>query len=178
LALAGGLALRHAIAKHLATERPKARVAVKWPNDVWVDEKKIAGILCESQIQSGSPVAIAFGFGVNLMTEVFPDALSRTATSFARLGVSCAREELLLGALAELDARGAVLSQGGIRALSRELSDHDALLGQTVRVDGLEGTAVGMSERGELLLRQKTGQTARLTSGTVEVVREESYSGK
>lgn len=180
LALAAGLALRRVIAQIVQPQRPEAKVLVKWPNDVWVEQKKIAGVLCESQIQSGKPVAVILGFGVNVMTETFPDTLEKTATSLTLLGAAHPREELLADALAELDARIDGMSRGGVRTLSRELSEYDALLGQAVRVLGpegggadfdSEGIAEGVDDAGRLLLREKTGELLCLTSGTVELVR-------
>ncbi len=180
LALATGLALRRSIAARVERARPSAKVLVKWPNDVWVDGKKIAGVLCESQIQSGKPAAIVIGFGVNVMTESFPDALAATATSLALLGAASPREELLADSLAELDERIEQMSRDGVRALSKELSEYDALLGQRLRVLGpeaggssadAEGIGAGIDDAGRLLLRaQKTGELICLISGTVELI--------
>lgn len=167
LALATGAALRSAIAQRLP-ETVRDRVKVKWPNDVWVDDLKIAGVLAESHLQGGVPVAIVIGFGVNVMTKRFPDELSRTATSLARLGIEASREALLIDSLAELERRVDILATRGIAALSTELAHHDALFGLKIRIDGQAGTARGIDAAGRLVVETETGELLRLTGGTVE----------
>jgi BirA family biotin operon repressor/biotin-[acetyl-CoA-carboxylase] ligase len=170
LALAAGLAVREAVAKALPSYEERELVRVKWPNDIWVENKKIAGVLAESQVQGGVLVAAVVGFGVNVMTSVFPDEIEKSATSLRLLGVAAEREVLLADALFALEARVNRLVTGGVGALSSELSRKDALLGHRVRVDGQDGIAAGIDGQGHLLLRMRNQKIVEVAAGTVELV--------
>lgn len=170
LALAAGLAAREAVANVLPAYEERGLVRVKWPNDVWVKNKKIAGVLAETQVQGGLLGAAVVGFGVNVMTAVFPDEIAARATSLHQLGVSAAREALLADALGALEVRTSRLLAGGSSALSQELSQNDALFGHEVRVEGTEGVAAGIDDLGRLRLRLKNGEIVEVASGTVELI--------
>lgn len=170
LALAAGLAVREAVAKALPDYEERGLVRVKWPNDVWVENKKIAGVLAESQLQGGTLVAAVVGFGVNVTTTAFPDEIRARATSLQLLGASAAREVLLADALSALEARTHRLLVGGAPALTLELSQKDALLGRKVRVEGQDGIAAGIDDRGRLRLRLKSNEILEVAAGTVELL--------
>jgi BirA family biotin operon repressor/biotin-[acetyl-CoA-carboxylase] ligase len=170
LALAAGLAVREAVAKALPAHEERELVRVKWPNDVWVGRKKIAGVLAESQMQGGALSAAVVGFGINVTTAVFPEEIADSATSLRLLGAAGAREMLLFDALSALEERTNRLLSGGVPALSLELSRKDALLGHRVRVDGADGVAAGIDGLGRLLLRLKTTEIVEVTAGTVELL--------
>jgi BirA family biotin operon repressor/biotin-[acetyl-CoA-carboxylase] ligase len=162
--------VREAIARALPNLEAQGQVRVKWPNDVWVGNKKIAGVLAESQVHGGALSAAVVGFGVNVMTTVFPDDITHSATSLALLGGATAREPLLVDALSALEARVQRLLAGDARSLSEELSQRDALVGHKVRVEGTEGVASGIDDQGRLLLRLHTGEIVAIAAGTVELV--------
>jgi BirA family biotin operon repressor/biotin-[acetyl-CoA-carboxylase] ligase len=170
LALAAGLAVREAVATLLPSYEERGLVRVKWPNDVWVQKKKIAGVLAESQLQGGQLVAAVVGFGVNVVTTMFPNELADTATSLHRLGSSAAREELLAAVLGALEERTKRLLAGGAQALSQELSEKEALLGSRVRVDGNVGVAAGIDDLGRLRLQLDQNEIALISAGTVELL--------
>lgn len=74
--VAAALALRSAL--------PQAhRLRIKWPNDIYCEGRKLAGILCE-RIQ-GQPQSIIIGIGVNVNAETFPAEISETATSLRQI---------------------------------------------------------------------------------------------
>ncbi len=127
---------------------------LKWPNDVLVDGRKLAGILCE---RHGDRVIA--GIGVNVRQTVFPPEIAARATSFAALGaaadVTAARDAVL----AALDARLAIWRQGGFRALLPELAAADCLKGRMVSVfqtdadrEPLTGFCNGIAPDGSLLV--------------------------
>jgi BirA family biotin operon repressor/biotin-[acetyl-CoA-carboxylase] ligase len=147
------------------------RVRVKWPNDVWIDQRKVAGVLCESHVRGSTLAAAVIGFGVNVSTREFPEELAGKATSLSLSGAPVAREELLVEILAGLAARSQVLEQDGASSLTAELSRHDALFGRRVRVEGVEGVAAGFDHSGGLLLRlSQDEKVVTLSAGSVEVV--------
>jgi BirA family biotin operon repressor/biotin-[acetyl-CoA-carboxylase] ligase len=173
LALAAGLAVREAVARMLPQHEERDVVRVKWPNDVWVENKKVAGVLAESQLQGGQLVGAVVGFGVNVVTAVFPNELKDSATSLQLLGASAAREVLLADTLAALEERTNRLLGGGVQTLVPELSKKDALKGRRVRIDQHQGVAAGIDASGRLRLRLEggTGESfVEVAAGTVELL--------
>ncbi len=59
------------------------KIRIKWPNDIYCDGRKLAGILCE-RIQ-GQPQSIIIGIGVNVNADRFPAEISQTATSLRQI---------------------------------------------------------------------------------------------
>jgi len=166
LTLAIGLAVRDVVAARVA-----AAVGVKWPNDVVVHGRKVAGILVESQLVGGRISALVAGIGLNVsMRELLPE-IAEIATSLALLGASdLEREPLLCDVLAELDRRVRVHETAGLPALLDELRAHDALLGRRIRVETATGVARGIDATGALLLENERGEIRPIVSGTVEVM--------
>ena len=75
-----------ACADAVAYFAPRAEIAVKWPNDVLADGRKIAGILLESASGGGAPFWLAIGIGINLAH--FPEGMEFPAVSIAALGAA------------------------------------------------------------------------------------------
>jgi len=138
---------------------------IKWPNDVWVDRRKLAGILVEGRPQEGWAV---LGLGLNVTTgrEQFPADLRETATSLRIAGDDRDAEEVLRALLEALHARlGAPAAE--VLAAWRE---RDALLGEGVRWRDGEGTAAGIDETGALLVDTGDRRVA-LDAGEVHLLR-------
>jgi BirA family transcriptional regulator, biotin operon repressor / biotin---[acetyl-CoA-carboxylase] ligase len=130
--------------------------AIKWPNDIWIARRKVAGILVEARPQEGWAV---LGIGVNVRDA---PAIEHVTSLGGALGVEQLLERLLLA----LDAW-----------LSRPLSEvlaawrsRDALLGQTVRWQNGSGKGVGIDEGGALLVETDSGRVA-LQAGEVHLLR-------
>jgi len=129
--------------------------AVKWPNDVLVDGRKIAGILCE---RNGDNVIC--GIGVNVNQTVFPAEIAARATSLRLVrGDAQDLDAVLAALLAELGALYETWRAGGFAAVYAELAAHDALKGAVVSVrqtDGdpapVEGLCGGIGVDGALLV--------------------------
>ncbi|HSC87777.1 MAG TPA: biotin--[acetyl-CoA-carboxylase] ligase [Polyangiaceae bacterium] len=166
--LLAGLAVRALVARRL----PSATVTVKWPNDVMVDGRKCAGILVESRLgEAGRSLGIVIGVGINLSVRDFPPELP-DATSLALAGAepsSLAPERLLAELLAELETRTRRYLPHGLSRLLPELEQHDYLRGRTLRIAGIEGTAAGFDERGNLGVRTADGELVWVQSGHVEL---------
>lgn len=164
LTLAIGLAVRDVVARRV----PEA-AAVKWPNDVLVDEKKIAGILVESQIVGARVAAVIVGVGLNVLTRAFPPEIAATATSLALAGArDLDREALLAELLGEIETRTAAFAQSGLSSMLEELKRHDALASKSVRVGSVEGVADGIAPDGALRIRDANGNVIEVRSGEVE----------
>lgn len=168
LALSAGLAVRAAVAP-----RVSARVAVKWPNDVLADGRKLAGILVESQLSGARIASVVIGIGINVTQAEFPPPLSATATSLAKLGAAeLGRERLLADVLGELGRELGRLELSGMAGVAEALAPHDALLNRRVRVDALVGRGAGVDPSGRLRLRLDDARVELVTSGHVELLPE------
>ena len=168
IALVAGLAVRDAV----ATAAPEAKPKIKWPNDVLVEGKKIAGVLVEA-VTSGSRVhAVVVGIGINVHTRDFPEELADHATSIARVSRRPAeRATLLADVLAGLDRDLHVVVARGLGLLRVRLVEADALHGLRVRSDaGDEGIASGIDDQGRLLVRRGDGVLVHWSAGEVHLV--------
>src|SRR6185503_2906579 len=74
---------------------------IKWPNDVWIEGRKVAGILVEARPQEGWAV---LGIGLNVATEEFPPPLDETATSLRLAGATLSVDEALGAVVASLSS--------------------------------------------------------------------------
>jgi BirA family biotin operon repressor/biotin-[acetyl-CoA-carboxylase] ligase len=152
----------------VALARALRRVAgieagIKWPNDLLIGERKVAGILAE---QEGDAVVV--GLGVNVNWEEFPPELAETATAInLASGRTVDRDALLDALLAELAA--ALDDPVATMRAHRELL---VTLGRVVRVSlaggaVLEGEAVGLGAHGELEVRDADGRVRGVSAGDV-----------
>jgi BirA family biotin operon repressor/biotin-[acetyl-CoA-carboxylase] ligase len=146
----------------------RAIVAVKWPNDVLANGRKLAGVLVEGQLRGGEVSSLIVGLGVNVHATEFPPELAARATSLALLGVvdrdrSTLAAELILAIEAAVRRFEEQRLAGFLAAITRR----DALLGQAVEVAGVRGTAVGVDVEGRLLVRDALGVITAIVSGEV-----------
>ena len=160
------LPLAAAVAVCEAAERtvPLA-CGIKWPNDVWVERRKLAGILVEGRPQEGWAV---IGIGMNVTTAAgeLPGELRETATSLAMAtGAAPPLEEVLTALLGTLERR---LEDPPAEILAAWRS-RDALSGERIRWRDGEGVAVGIDEAGALLVDTDHGRAA-LDAGEVHLL--------
>ena len=137
--------------------------AIKWPNDVWIEGRKVAGILVEGRPQEGWAV---LGVGVNVTTERFPAELAESATSLRLAGVEADPDAVLAGLLRSLSDW---LSAPPDRVLEAWRS-LDALKGERVRWTGGEGIADGIDDSGALRVETASGLVT-LDAGEVHLLR-------
>jgi BirA family transcriptional regulator, biotin operon repressor / biotin---[acetyl-CoA-carboxylase] ligase len=140
------------------------RCEVKWPNDVWVEQSKLAGVLIEAR----PPDWAVIGIGVNVAVEPdeFPDDLRWPATSIGR------------GAVVDAVRRAVDRALGDwVEAVPDRLLDayreRDALDGRELTWSGGEsegaGRAAGIDERGNLVVVREDGERLALGSGEVQL---------
>lgn len=140
---------------------------LKWPNDVLVNGRKLAGILLETRFggESRLPAAtVALGIGVNVAQRAFPPELADRATSVRLAGGAADRDALLAALLDAVDRwRGRLEREGfaPVRERWRALAD---TLGRTVTVEGVTGVAVDVDDDGALLL-EVDGHRRRVVAG-------------
>jgi BirA family biotin operon repressor/biotin-[acetyl-CoA-carboxylase] ligase len=139
---------------------PDARV--KWPNDVLVDGRKVAGILVEGRPQEGWAVV---GIGLNAAVDVaeLPPELRDSAGTLGRSPSEL--EPTLAELLRALERRLAE----PVAAVAAALRDRDALAGRTLTWAGGAGTGAGVDERGRLHVRLADGSEVVLDAGEVHL---------
>ena len=133
---------------------------VKWPNDIWLERRKLAGILVEGRPQEGWAI-VGIGLNVSTAPEQLPAVLRETATSLRIAGVERDREEVLAALLGALERLGHPAEE--VLPAWRE---RDALRGERVRWRDGEGEAAGIDDGGALVVETDGG---RLTLGAGEV---------
>lgn len=169
LTIAAATALRRAI--HLQTSLP---AEIKWPNDILVRGKKVAGILTELQAELDKVKCVILGVGVdvNLDARDFPADLRSLATSLkAESGAAVCRPELAAAILRELDADCAKVRHGRFASVAEEWERHCSILGHHVVINmgdrKLAGRAEALDTDGALLLRTQHGHLERIIGGDV-----------
>src|SRR6185312_462851 len=128
----------------------KRAAAIKWPNDVLLEGRKVAGILAEGRPQEGW-VVLGIGVNVAVAETDFPPELRTVATS---LGREPRDVEAVLDAL--LEQLDAWLAAPADRAMDAYRT-RDALAGKEIAWNGGHGTAIGIADDGRLRVRPATG---------------------
>lgn len=166
------LAIGSAVADTIAPLLAPAKVAVKWPNDILVDGRKICGILCEmgATAEAVDYIVAGIGLNVNLDAADLPDELAAQATSMSlAAGRKFDLKRLLDALLASLGETYGRWQEHGLEAVRTQLDARDALRGRhvTIRLAGppLSGTCEGIAASGALLLRLGDGTLREVFSG-------------
>jgi BirA family biotin operon repressor/biotin-[acetyl-CoA-carboxylase] ligase len=151
------------------------RPELKWPNDVLVDGKKVAGILGELTRDEGGSVLI-LGLGVNVASPVaaLPDDVRNTATSLAAHGAPPALADLLRPLLTRFEEHYLTVRRGGGVSILSSASARMPMLGREVKLTLPERTVVGiasgLNQTGGLVV-EHSGQREVFVAGEVEEVR-------
>lgn len=167
LTLAVGLGVADAVETLLADGR---RCRIKWPNDVWIDGRKCAGVLVETSGSGNRLGPVVIGIGLNVNRREWPAELRARATSIAeslgaegRIDRARALAQLLTSVEAWVDRFVAQGPAGVVAALNQRL----ALAGEQVTVGDLRGRLVAVAESGAALLETDQG-LRQVVSGSLE----------
>ena len=159
LTLAAGLAVADvAVALDAAGRQP----AIKWPNDVLLDGRKLAGILAEGRLQERWAV-LGIGVNVAIPQEAFPPELRERATSLGRTPADV--EQTLTTLLAALER----WLESPTAALLDAYRERDALAGRAISWEGGSGVADGIADDGRLRVRTDDGDERLLDAGEVHL---------
>ena len=169
LTLLAGLAVSEAI--ELLTG---VQTEIKWPNDIYIGEKKLGGILTE--LVSGKNICAVVGVGINLHTEkeAFPPELSGIATSFTAEGIAAPDEnQLLLKIIQLLEAyvyEGCELYKVNEKTLEA-IKDRSYSLGKTVKYslgqDIIEGVVTDIKNNGAAEITLADNTTREIFCGEI-----------
>jgi BirA family biotin operon repressor/biotin-[acetyl-CoA-carboxylase] ligase len=141
-----------------------AGARVKWPNDVLVEGRKVAGILAEARPRDGWAV-LGIGLNVSLRVEDLPPELHETAGT---LGLTPADVEPTLARLLEALERALALDA---TALLDAYRARDALYGSEITWTGGSGRAAGIDGEGRLVVETADGGRTALSAGEVHLLR-------
>jgi BirA family biotin operon repressor/biotin-[acetyl-CoA-carboxylase] ligase len=168
LPLAAGLAVAESLAARGVATR------LKWPNDVLVDGRKLAGVLCELRRLPDGRDSVVVGVGVNVRqrAEDFPPELRASAISLAQAGCDAAVEDVAAEFLAALERRADQLLGGDRAGVLAAWSGRAAFWGEPVSVQGPLGAVTGVAQRldddGALVLRLENGAEWTAVAGDLD----------
>jgi BirA family transcriptional regulator, biotin operon repressor / biotin---[acetyl-CoA-carboxylase] ligase len=140
-------------------------VQVKWPNDVMLRRRKVAGCLAEGR---DGAVVLGIGVNVNQTSEQLPEGAGSLRTLVGR---EWDREALLSSLLDDLDLRYAEWRTGGLDAIYEGLAPRDFLRGRRVSVNGTSGVAAKIARDGRLEIEVGHGEVVTVESGEVSYER-------
>jgi BirA family transcriptional regulator, biotin operon repressor / biotin---[acetyl-CoA-carboxylase] ligase len=156
LSLAVGVAITRGLARLGANT-----VKLKWPNDVWLDDRKLGGVLIELRVEAGGPAMVVIGIGINVnMPAALRASIERDGVSPADLGEVCpdASRNAVAGAVIdEVLIVLAAFARDGFAPFREEWIQLDALCNRHVDVllgkRKHSGVAAGIDRDGRFILR-------------------------
>ncbi len=143
---------------------------IKWPNDIYIGDKKVGGILTELSAETDGVNFVVIGFGINVNNEA--RSLLHTAASLKERGKEAySRVGLLQEILRRQESNYTLFLKEGFTPLAQRWRAMNMTLGRRVKahVRGgqLEGEAFDIDNDGALLIRTDTGLTEKITAGDV-----------
>jgi BirA family transcriptional regulator, biotin operon repressor / biotin---[acetyl-CoA-carboxylase] ligase len=165
------LAVPLAVCETAERLRPGIECKVKWPNDIHLDGRKLAGILIEARPQDQWAV-VGVGMNLTIPQADFPEEIRERATSLFADGstVRNARDTYITNSAREaLSERIAAWVEADTEAVLAGWRERDALLGREVSWAKGSGVAEGIDERGYLLVRLADGDRVALGAGDVHL---------
>jgi len=148
--------------------------AIKWPNDLLLERKKLGGILTEADMELDriNFVVVGIGINVNMTRALFPPSIKDTATSLhVALGREISRIALIQAVLQQMEQWYQRLAQGKVEEIRRRWKELSLVKGQAIEVTSLgevvRGTALDIDEDGALLVQTDTNTIKRVVAGDV-----------
>jgi BirA family transcriptional regulator, biotin operon repressor / biotin---[acetyl-CoA-carboxylase] ligase len=143
--------------------------AIKWPNDIYLSDRKCAGILAETFTSASGPF-MALGIGLNVNSDQFPPDLRSTATSLMQEQddhQARDRNALVISLLKQLDQQLQRIEVGFDQIIT-QVRQRSWLLGRDITAvangNEISGKAVDVNEEGHLVITQATGEFVTLSS--------------
>jgi BirA family biotin operon repressor/biotin-[acetyl-CoA-carboxylase] ligase len=166
--LVAGLALARGL------DRLGVRASLKWPNDLLLDGRKLAGVLCEARRLGDGAEAAVIGVGVNVgqSSEDFPAELRDTAASLALAGATLTREAVAAEFLNAFEPLWVELQEGDRSRLLAEWKARADFWGSALTAHAgtraVTGIARGLDADGALVLELPDGSTTTILAGDLE----------
>jgi len=172
ITLAAGLALCLAVEK--VTD---LALMLKWPNDLFLEGRKLGGILAETVNIKGEPTVVVLGIGLNVNAgaAVFPADLQERATSLLiETGRVYRRSELLAAIVTELQGQVRRFERSGFKGILDDWRKRDLSLGRelawlTLNGRVVRGVSLGPDDSGQLLIKDAEGKIHEVLSGDLSL---------
>lgn len=155
----------------------ETHLSVKWPNDIFLNGKKVCGILVQSKISAGhyEKLVIGIGLNVNQTEKIFVEELEHATSLAAATRTKWNRKEVFNHVLKSIDQLLIVLQESGEMAIINMWQDACESIGREVAIDDgqkvYRGIFKGLSENGGLRLKNESGQKT-FYAGDVTVLKE------
>jgi len=167
ITMAGSIAIARAIRKEF-----DLGALIKWPNDIFIGNKKVAGLLLELSAEADAVhyCLLSIGIDVNVPLNQFSPALQKDITSIsAEVGHEVDRASFLARILKEFESRYLLIESGEYEAIIREWKSLSCTLENRVQIrtlkNSFEGEAIDIDEFGALIIRKDNGKLERVISG-------------
>jgi len=165
---------RLAVAELISAYFP-GQVKIKWPNDVQLQGKKVAGILTEMRASAASVdfVILGIGLNVNIERDDFPAELREKATSLKIVGgqVFC-RLSLVAQFIPRWEKWYRIIRTEGFVGIKEPFLSYTAMVGRSIKVtdhgQSQGGVMVGLDDNGTILMRDASGVVRRIVAGDIE----------
>jgi len=151
-------------------------VWIKWPNDVYVGDRKLAGVLTESRVVAGVVEAVVTGIGINLnMSPAELAVIDKPATALgAQLGRDIDRDDCLQRLAGYFNAACVTCQNHGFEQIYAEWRDASALVGRRVSITGavtsVTGTVRDFAKDGSIVIVDETGALQTVRSGDLTLI--------
>lgn len=175
LSLVVSLAICHAIES--CVDMTNNQLNVKWPNDILLNQKKLAGILIEIQAESNGYCQVIIGTGINVnMKKVSNKKIAQAWTSLLNVTEKYQDRNVLSAAIADcLIDYFERFSTEGLSAFSQEWAQRDSLINKPISIlirnKKQHGTCIGINDQGHLLLKTKDGEELSFSSGEATLLK-------
>jgi len=143
---------------------------IKWPNDLLIDGKKIAGILTEmsGEMDRVHFVIVGVGLNVNTVQSALPDCATSIKCEWKK---TCSRVLLIQEILRSIEHWYDEFCKNGFTKVSEQWQEYSATLGKRIKIEDpsgdIEGQAIGIDENGGLIIRSDSGLTLKKMTGDV-----------
>jgi BirA family biotin operon repressor/biotin-[acetyl-CoA-carboxylase] ligase len=148
---------------------------IKWPNDILLNDRKVAGLLNEIHSEADRIHFVILGIGINLNMDasmVSKEIRSRATSLKKEMGQTISRKEFLKTLLGELETWYEVFLKEGGTTILKAWRDRAQIQGKPVNVtsfgETLKGVAIDIDSDGALILETETGERKRVVAGDVE----------
>lgn len=152
------------------------RVAVKWPNDIYIGDKKVCGFLTEMSANSDGIEAVICGIGINMNQEAseFPDEIAHRATSiFNHSNEKVNRYAFLKYLLENINKRYIQFLTVPFESIREEYIEHSNIWNRKLKFtendEQFPGKAIGIDKDGFLLVEDEKGEKHRLMSADIDL---------
>jgi BirA family transcriptional regulator, biotin operon repressor / biotin---[acetyl-CoA-carboxylase] ligase len=147
---------------------------IKWPNDIYINNKKTAGILTEIRsVEKIKYAIIGIGINVNSDISLLPEIRDNATSLKNEAGRCISRLQMLCGILEEIEAKYLTLNQSGFDVIRNEWNEFSLVTGKKVNIingNSIEtGIAESLAEDGSLIILKEDGIRKKIFAGDVSL---------